>query len=152
MAEARAILAEVVPESQINPALLEAANKALANFDYYDKSKDGRLSYDEFKKIPETANEAEFVFKLMDLDHNKYISKKEFIQFIAADSLGNTYKPYFDSLDKNGDGGIDVAEFERFMADRGFPKEKVHELVRKMDTDKSGKVEYKEFRDYFARL
>ena len=70
----------------------------------------------------------------------------------CSDSLDKSYKPYFDELDRNQDGGIDVEEFEKFMENRGFSRGQVKELVRKMDTDKSGKVDYQEFRNFFARL
>ena len=69
MSEARAILSQVVPEAEITSALVEAATRALANFDKYDWSKDGKLSYDEFKKIPETASEAEVRFSFLSLTH-----------------------------------------------------------------------------------
>lgn len=151
--EIQAILTKIgIPAEDQTGPLLKAVRHALENFKRYDVDKNGTLCLEEFKKIDETRDEAEFVFKLMDLDSDKTISEIEYIKFIAADALGKSYQPYFDRLDKNHDGGIDVTEFKKFLCERGFKEDKVQKLVSTMDTDSSGKVDYKEFRDFLARV
>ena len=58
----------------------------------------------------------------------------------------------FDSVDKDGSGSIDQYELESVLAkisnDMGAEppsKDDIKELLKYLDTDKSGKIEFKEF-------
>ena len=69
-----------------------------------------------------------------------------------SDKIHEVTKIAFDSVDKDGSGSIDQYELESVLAkisnDMGAEppsKDDIKELLKYLDTDKSGKIEFKEF-------
>lgn len=63
-------------------------------------------------------------------------------------------KDMFDMFDADGGGTIDVDELTQAFISLGISdtKEEIDELVRQIDTDRSGEIEYEEFRAVIATL
>jgi Ca2+-binding EF-hand superfamily protein len=63
-------------------------------------------------------------------------------------------KDMFDMFDADGGGTIDVEELTQAFINLGISdtKEEIDELVKEIDTDGSGEIEYDEFRAVIARL
>jgi calcium-dependent protein kinase len=73
--------------------------------------------------------------------------KKVVLSYLATQLTEQEMEPIkklFVALDKNGDGKLSMEEIETGLKSKGSSKELV-ELVKSMDTDNSGFVDYNEF-------
>ena len=74
--------------------------------------------------------------------------KKAVITFICSrmkDEEVSNLKEIFQSMDKNGDGHLTLEELGEGMQHAGLDKREIASLFKKMDTDKSGLIDYTEF-------
>jgi len=63
--------------------------------------------------------------------------------------LGDDARTVFDIIDQDKSGAIDERELERFLQDHGLPNADIKAMMRAADDDRSGKIEFDEFRKRF---
>jgi len=123
-----------------------------------DKDGDGALSADELSfllmdmGIPQAKamEEAEAMIKSTDDDGSGSIEFEEFATIWQRKmlSVNESYiHTVFNVLDADGDGNIDATELAKVldMTNEG-DDEKIAELIREVDTDNDGKINFEEFR------
>lgn len=149
--------ANTVPFSAMNP-------KAL--FDKYDTDGSGKISFDEFQvMLPSlgvkisTPRMAKY-FKTCDTDQSGEIDFEEFkvALYVCDPDSGNPlgFSPHglvtpqdaFEYLDKDGSGRLDEDEFHYLLEylELDVSDETQEKMFKKYDKDKSGFIEYPEFK------
>ena len=63
--------------------------------------------------------------------------------------LGDDARALFDVIDQDKSGAIDKDELQRFLRDHGLPKANIDAMMLAADDDRSGKIEFDEFRKRF---
>ena len=63
--------------------------------------------------------------------------------------LGDDARAVFDIIDQDKSGAIDKRELKRFLRDHGLPKPNIEAMMLAADDDRSGKIEFDEFRKRF---
>merc|ERR1740123_3054511 len=119
----------------------EFQNQEFADlFEYFDKTRDGRITFDEFHEVAvqlldykntDTGENLRHMFQEVDVDGNNWIDKSEFINLCKkiealADSGFNSSKP----------GRLHLKT-----------KLDLLKMFRRYDVDKSGFIEFHEFRN-----
>ena len=54
-------------------------------------------------------------------------------------------KHAFEDIDQNADGTLSKQELEEYLSYKNMTKEQIEEFINKLDLDKNGVVDYKEF-------
>jgi calcium-dependent protein kinase len=118
-------------------------------FESYDKSKNGVITYDEFKAAMEKANYNEEtikeIFESIDVAGNQKIMFTEFIAatieargLIAEDRIAEA----FDRLDSDDSGFISKENLKEFLGD-DITDAELKDVMKEADVDKDGKISYK---------
>ncbi|KAK7092131.1 calmodulin-beta-like isoform X2 [Littorina saxatilis] len=135
-------------------------------FDILDNDKDGKLSIPELETLLRgqfvVANDRELKELLdnMDADKNGYVDYAEFEAFVAknnlcranAEEVSAEMRDAFQVFDTDRDGFIGVEEFRAVMTNIGdkLTDEEVTNLMDQADTNKDGRIDYKEFCAFMA--
>ena len=131
-----------------------------------DKDADGRVTREELKAYFIEQNEIrtdtqiDYMMKIMDLDNNGTIEFPEFLEMVSffkykKQPYEAQIKHMFKALDKNQDGFLCVDEIKHlwniFTNDNfDLPsEEEVEDIVRSLDVNGDGKVDYNEFLAHF---
>ena len=103
---------------------------------YLDKDQDGKLSFDEIK------------------DHEEVMPKNLGAkgQLPSAFTMAEDKKAEFDFADKNGDGQLDLEDYQRLTAPAVKCKEEnikwvLGKQLKKVDKNDDGKISWEEFRE-----
>ena len=133
-------------------------------FDSYDLNKNGKIERKEMKTILKklgkegTEEEIEQIWKSMNkIESDSTISFNDFIEFIKRFNLSkNTMSTddiinAFEIFDKNHDGTISINEFKHILMDLGqkFSEDEVNEIITEIDLDNNGKINYREFVEFW---
>merc|ERR1719199_1870930 len=71
---------------------------------------------------------------------------------LGQDSVGSDAdeaRALFDIIDENGNGAIDEAELRKYLRGKGLNDANVQLMLQRADDDKSGQIEFEEFRKRF---
>jgi len=127
-------------------------------FDSYDKSGDGNLDVGELQALLDSSPvkpkpSASKVIEATDMDHDKIISKREFLLGVTGCSKEQKYLCMFNSFDKDGDGRISTSEI---LESLGTAVDKrsldvAKKLIAELDRDGDGYLNPEEFAQKFAR-
>lgn len=154
--------------------------KAMEYFDFCDTYKKGELDRKQWFKMLTAINlqaEQEFrseinedtcnaMFDEVDVDGGGTIDKEEWLAW-AYQTYSNYCKSvrkrleslepkkvitYFRQIDKDGNGMVDIDEFQMFVSkfapDCGLSPQAVRDLFKFIDADKSGEIDVNEFLDW----
>ncbi|XP_044125945.1 lysophosphatidylcholine acyltransferase 2 [Bufo gargarizans] len=121
-----------------------------------DVSKGGRIGIEEFAnhlKLP-ISDVLRELFALFDRDKDGTIDFREYVIGIAIlcnpANSEETIQMAFKLFDVDGDGSITKDEFKSLLrSSLGVPDLDVSQLFQDMDADKSGKICYEEFKNFF---
>ena len=58
-------------------------------------------------------------------------------------------KKAFEDIDQNADGKLSKDELEEYLSYKNMTPEQIEEFITKLDIDKNGEVDYKEFQYYY---
>ena len=144
----------------------EEFEKIRNDFVEVDNDGDGRLTKSEIKEyIKEDNNEkADFMMKLMDLDRNEVVEFHEFLEMTAFLMYNkgidqSKLQRMFKALDKDASGFLDDGEITQFFnmmygniqIPNLPPKDDVVALVKLVDKNEDGKVNFEEFVKAFEK-
>ncbi len=133
-------------------------------FDSYDLNKNGKIERKEMKTILKklgkegTEEEIEQIWKSMNkIESDSTISFNDFIEFIKRFNLSkNTMSTddiinAFEIFDKNHDGTLSINEFKHILMDLGqkFSEDEVNEIITEIDLDNNGKINYRDFVEFW---
>jgi len=150
---------------------LSELNGLSAQFQHYDTSGNGRLSHVEVTHVLEDAgitspDDIELIISTLDGDGSGSIEYSEFIAgciSISSEDMRVHLRTIFDVFDLNNTGTITLDELRRALgcdapssaSKTGMPKsfilpdgKTVEEVMKELDTNKSGQVEFREFEQY----
>ena len=132
-------------------------------FNMFDTSGDGVLNAIELGNVMRCCGqspsqmEVQRILEEADTDNSGQIDFGEFINIMkrhhkepdSTDDLCQAFR----LIDVNGDGYVDVRELTDFLTSFGekLTEAEVQKVVATYDTDKDGKLNYKEFLDYLTR-
>lgn len=122
----------------------------------FDANHDGKISFEELKKMMGSMGQAcddEEAKKIMasaDKDGNGYIDFEEFVKVMQKNQCPpeETLREAFKTLDKDGSGNISADELKnvlRSLGDQQISDAEVDEMIREIDLDGDGEVDYEEF-------
>ena len=126
-------------------------------FSMFDKDKDGTISAKDLLKVMrslgQNPSEAELqnMINDIDVDGSGNIDFKEFLIMMAKKMKDNNEEDElieaFKVFDKDGNGFISAAELRHVMTNLGakLTDDDVDEIIRKVDTNGDGQVNYQEF-------
>jgi calmodulin len=136
-------------------------------FDSYDINKNGKIERKEMKIILKklgkngTQEEIDEIWRAMNkIDSDSTISFDDFIEFInrfnltknsmSTDDIINA----FQILDRNHDGTISINEFKHILMDLGqkLSEKEVEEIIQDIDFNEDGKLNYREFVEFWQQL
>ena len=121
----------------------------------FDESKDGQISWEEFKKgmlelksDKYNEQEAKALFDKIDIDKNGKIDYTEFIASTIEKS--HYYKKErlleaFDKFDKNGSGQISKNELLETLHEEKCHEKEIEKYIKVVDKDGNGKINKEEF-------
>ena len=123
-----------------------------------DRDGDGQLTREEMLEVLEDKKEEnlDFMMRLMDTDSSGTVEFHEFLEIMAFLNFDKGLNKrsagqFFRALDKDGDGYLTVAEIQYFYEMIGTKgatdptSEEIEVLVKDLDTDGDGKIDFEEF-------
>jgi calmodulin len=136
-------------------------------FDSYDINKNGKIERKEMKIILKklgkngTQEEIDEIWRAMNkIDSDSTISFDDFIEFInrfnltknsmSTDDIINAFQIF----DRNHDGTISINEFKHILMDLGqkLSEKEVEEIIQDIDFNEDGKLNYREFVEFWQQL
>lgn len=127
-------------------------------FDFFDKNKDGRISYKELAEIisslGDTVSETEVRECILEVDLNGdgYVDFEEFVNMMTKKPVDELemmieLRKTFRLFDKNGDGQISVQELRESLSSLGeeITEEEAKEMIQEADVDGDGYINFEEF-------
>lgn len=125
-------------------------------FTLMDTDNDGKVTYEELKaglrKVGSQLGEPEIklLMEVADVDGNGVLDYGEFVAVtIHLQRMENDehFQRAFMFFDKDGNGFIDLTELQEALADESGETDAdvVNEIMREVDTDKDGRINYDEF-------
>jgi len=124
-----------------------------------DKNSVGTISLQDFKAALEdkftlqNKQEAEVLFKSLDIDGNKKIEYREFLAVAALERAkfqDRIVQKAFAHFDRNGDGMVSKTEFVRVLGG-SCAKSEIEQFFKDADTSGDGNLSYKEFESYVTK-
>ena len=135
-------------------------------FDSYDINKNGKIERKEMKIILKklgkngTQEEIDEIWRAMNkIDSDSTISFDDFIEFInrfnltknsmSTDDIINAFQIF----DRNHDGTISINEFKHILMDLGqkLSEKEVEEIIQDIDFNEDGKLNYREFVEFWQQ-
>ncbi|ONM10612.1 Calcium-dependent protein kinase 2 [Zea mays] len=125
-------------------------------FEKMDVSKNGKLTFEEFKaglrklgnQMPDS--DLQIMMDAADIDKNGTLDYEEFVTVsVHVRKIGNDehIQKAFTYFDRNKSGYIEIEELREALADEleGTDEDIINGIIRDVDTDKDGKISYDEF-------
>jgi Ca2+-binding protein (EF-Hand superfamily) len=127
-------------------------------FDFFDKNKDGRISYKELAEIisslgdPVSERDVRECILEVDLNGDGYVDFEEFVNMMTKKPVDEIemmmeLRKTFRLFDKNGDGQISVQELRESLWSLGeeISEEEAREMIQEADVDGDGYINFEEF-------
>ncbi|KAH7281809.1 hypothetical protein KP509_36G064000 [Ceratopteris richardii] len=125
-------------------------------FNMMDTTKNGMLSFEEFKtglrKLGSqlAENEIQQLMEAADVDKNGYLDYGKFAALTVQLQRMDTdeyLRKAFSHFDKDANGFIDVSELKHALNEELGPGDEglIHDIMHEVDTDKDGQISYEEF-------
>ena len=146
----------------------EQVNELRKIFLSLDKSKDGRLDYNEiiegFKKLDSKfLNELEIdniedIIKRIDTDGSGYVEYEEFLVATVNKNLilsENNLKVAFDYFDKNNSGNLDQKEIKGLLlmlCKKDVCTKEIKKIIDEIDENKDGEISFDEFKGLMKKV
>jgi len=131
-------------------------------FQRLDENADGRISKAELLKgihalsnKPQSAEEADNLFKLLDCNHSGTIEYTEFLVMTTSDRkvlTDHNLRIAFNSLDLDQSGKVGVEELKRILKVEGATEEAWKVYVGAVDLSGDGEINYEEFKAWVTRV
>jgi calmodulin len=132
-------------------------------FDLFDKDKDNKISSKEIGEVlralginPKT--DLKEIMEKADKDKSGFIEYNEFLQ-IYAEKINEPDSPddlveAFKIFDADNDGFITKKELKHILTSMGqkLTDEDAERIILEADINRDGKIDYREFVEYFAKL
>lgn len=125
-------------------------------FAYYDKDESGFIDADELQALLEDLGETPDDETLRDAQEimggsDGKVPRDGFVDWFMKDYSVSQVKAAWEAYDKDGSGVIDKAELGDLLKDlaMGSTPEVIDEVMAKADLDKSDKLEFPEFLNFF---
>ncbi|XP_064649161.1 calcium-binding mitochondrial carrier protein SCaMC-2-like isoform X2 [Lineus longissimus] len=123
-------------------------------FERLDVDKDGKISVDDLDKslhqlgVPQVPGQAQKIVDKSDINKDGQLSFWEFVRYVVEHE--KALQLVFTKLDVNNDGHLDAHEIKESLKKLGINIEpaEAERLMRRMDRDKTLKVDWTEWRDY----
>lgn len=135
------------------------------SFDYLDVNKDGRISVHEVVRgtqihgLNPTGQEADEMIAEMDISGNGYVEFEEYEKFMKKELKKMDYEQKllldaFKKFDKDGNGYVSFEELKKALCGKGdrMSDEDVNYFFEEADSNKDGKIDYKEFVIWFTTM
>jgi len=126
-------------------------------FDEYDKSKDGIITFDEFKAGLKSCNisddDMEDIFESIDVNQTGYIVYTEFLAAtleVKGRIEEERIAEAFERIDSDDNGFISKENLARLLGKDCTP-ERVDRLIKEADADKDGQISFQEFLNHFRK-
>ncbi len=147
------------------PQIKDVVN-ACKLFNQIDKSGDGKITKEELYRgigeryksdtLEKDVNE---IYKNLDMDNNGYIGYEEFVRAAVSKDYfvkDNVLRFAFRYFDKDSSGEITFDEIEQLFSQSISDKTKVHEtlinIIREVDINNDGKINFDEFSKVMKRM
>lgn len=132
-------------------------------FDMFDKDGSGHISVDEIYRVMKnmgmdmTKDEIKSMIADLDEDGSGEIDFEEFITFMQRTQVNEEISEEeeviraFQTFDKDGNGYLTCDEFKYILTNLGdkFAEDEVMEIFKEADLNHDGKIEYREFVDFW---
>ncbi|CAH1786844.1 unnamed protein product [Owenia fusiformis] len=140
-----------IPHIDLSP---EEQKRLQDLFNRLDVNKDGRIDVHDLTealhnlKIPQVPGHAEKLLAKSDLNKDEHLDFAEFVQYVSEHE--KQLKLAFNKLDRDKDGAIDANEIWTSLRNLGvhIDRAEAERLMKKMDMDKTLKVDWNEWRQY----
>jgi len=145
-------------EKALHGQMREEMERMHRGFKLFDTRGDGVISLPEFRESLQKLGfrlgdkHSELFFRLIDQDCNKGIDFNEFVAMTMASNVvsrGKLLHQAFTRMDAAHTGFIGVKELGTLFP--SLKEQELQELVDRIDTNKDGKIEYFELRNYVER-
>ncbi|KAJ3078690.1 calmodulin-like 3 [Quaeritorhiza haematococci] len=141
--------------TSLTPSQLDLVN---STFDTFDKDKSGTISTTELSRIMRrigqspTESELASIIAEVDTDKSGNVSRAEFVKMMEKSfAKGDAdLEVAFKAYDKDGSGYLTVEEVRKVASallhdKRGFGKQDVEQLLKQVDANGDGKIQFAEF-------
>lgn len=128
----------------------------------FDKDLSGKISVDEIAKVLKsfgqdmTQDEVKHMIADLDEDASGELDFDEFITFMQRTQVEDVSEEEeiiraFQTFDKDGNGYLSCAEFKHILVNLGdrFTEEEVEEIYKEADLNHDGKLDYREFVNFW---
>jgi calcium-dependent protein kinase len=144
-----------------NISQTEEVKRIFSAFQLIDENGDGRIDKDELIKgiqiydpsITDPKSEVDKIFHSLDTDNNGFLEFEEFARvLIDKKKLITTdiIKFTFNFFDKDKSGEITLEELMELFGKNN--EQNLRNLVNEVDTDKNGKIDFKEFKEMMIKI
>ena len=127
-------------------------------FSKIDSNNNGKITREEFREFlsaKRSDEEVDYIMRLMDIDRSDSVEFPEYMKIVAVLDYKKPphafhVKQMFRALDRDGNGFLSSNEvrslWDMFIGSVDMPDlEEVEDVMRKLDANKDGKIEYEEF-------
>eukprot|EP01125_Pyxidicula_operculata_P010859 TRINITY_DN356_c0_g2_i1.p1 TRINITY_DN356_c0_g2~~TRINITY_DN356_c0_g2_i1.p1 ORF type:complete len:184 (-),score=37.49 TRINITY_DN356_c0_g2_i1:216-767(-) len=123
-------------------------------------SKKKEINFQQFSTLMQQleSDELKALFQLYDINHNGYISWKEYVcvvVLIMQGGLDEKLKLLFNAFDENRDGSISRKELEdacsKFSKKRDLGSNFVEDVWQKCDVNQDGEISFDEFKTFLSK-
>jgi serine/threonine protein kinase len=154
----KAVLMKIATSSKVSE--LSRVNKIFYALDFESRGfLDRAQCAQAFQQLGMPKEIAEQTARSLDVDGNNRIEYTELVAGLinfSDDHIDNMLWTVFTSLDRDGNGYLDIGEIKRLLNQGAIHnigleanEEEIEKIIRAIDKDKSGQIKFNEFKQYF---